>query len=750
MMLKWPPLILFLFFSTCTASAQVLMEVPLLLELPGRQELIRAWYDGKDFFVDGKELFQFLEFTVQINGATLEALDTHHHHRFSCTGLPQNHSCKIHITDVLDRLGSALHFDQNRLHLSASSVAASFDIDALRERQRSWAEVPGPHLFGRTRQFWGGAMMNWQLRRDVFGVRPSLQITSNALLGSIEADLENGTAWVYRSDWPRGAWLTQVEIGRTVYGDAGILVTNTPLARQRLQRIRAIHGQSTPHALVQAVISGEIIDQVQADTEGKYKLNVPVWYGTTTLEVYTRPLGGGRTVSDFQYLFTPASLVPPGKLYYQLKVREQDHDLNLQYGLHKRLSLRSSLTHAYRRMNMMVGLTLNPIPFLSLDAEVHLPFSRWQSTLQIWRSRVQINAHIHAQSHESLNMSLTASVDREPFSIWLRSSYTTVANQYQHLSVRPEIWLHHSGGFLMQANLEIDQLHGPSVERNLQPYWRLAAGWSFTQMRFLAYADHGYIHRVYGLEGILTRRHQSLTFSMGWDAKYQNVVGSLSIHISSALGNLFARGRRDHRGITHSQQVQGSIHLWRGIQLASSGYQKSAAEIQIFEDINGNGVRDTQEPILPHIEAQLYQGGWVRLKTGALYAPHLEPYQRYQIRILEASIHDPSLHPGTGFDFSFTADPGRRKLIQVPMQRFITIRGKVINLDRAPLRLRIFLNQEKTSEVYRDGGFTFHVHPGTYTLTVMDVLDQNVLTEKIIEVDADPVSVTINLDEERQ
>ena len=169
--------------------------------------------------------------------------------------------------------------------------------------------------------------------------------------------------------------------------------------------------------------------------------------------------------------------------------------------------------------------------------------------------------------------------------------------------------------------------------------------------------------------------------------------------------------------------------MWPGLALTPSGHQESAAELRIFEDLNGNGNQDANERILPHIDAQLYQSGWTRLKTGALYSAHLEPYQRYQVRILEASVRDPLLHPATGWTFSFTADPGRRKVIQVPMQQLVRVVGQVTALDRAPLRLKVLLNSEEHAEVYRDGGFALQVRPGRYTLTIIDVLDQEIIAE---------------------
>ena len=730
-----------------TATAQVLMEVPLLLELPGREQLIRAWYDGEEFLVEGSELFPALGFTVQHTEAGLEALDKLHRHAFVCAP-PPGPSCKILMNDVLDRLGSALHFDQNRLHLTASSVATAFDVRSLRTRQRSWAEVPGPHLFGRTRSVWGGMMVNWQLRRDAFGVHPSLRFTGSVLHGSVEADLNRGHSWVYRYDWPERTWLTQIEMGRDANGFARISITNMPLARRRLHRVQHLRGQSAPHALVQAVISGEVVDQVQADAEGHYELHAPAWYGTTKLEVRTQPLGGQRMHSDHHYLFTPTTLAPPGNVFYQLRASEEYSALDLQYGVHQRLTLQSALALHDRHPEASVGFTLSPITFLAANTKVQIPSAHWLTTLQLWRSGIQVTVHLDGWKRQLQNLHVNASTSKGPVSVLLRGTRSSFLASFtewgQRLSLHPEVWLHAHSGLLMQAGWDVDWLR--HVEKETHHRWRFATGWAFPQLRIMGFATQDYIQKVYGVEGILTLGGPSLEFRVGWDADHQTVIGSLSLQISSPFGSLFARGHRDTHGMSHSQQIQGSVHLWDTVRLAPYGHQQSATELRIFQDINGNGLQDPAEPILSHIDAELYQGGWTRLRTGALYAAYLEPYQRYQVRILEASIRDPALHPATGLEFSFTADPGRSKIIHVPMQRLIPVVGKITGLDRTPLRLKILLNQSEVTDVYRDGGFALHLRPGHYTLTVVDILDQEPLAEKRIEVGIDPLHVVIDLE----
>ncbi len=736
--------------------AQVLMEVPLLLELPRSEQLLRAWYDGEIFLVDGGELFQALGFTVQQNEVQFKAWDTRHRYTFTCASPVQDFSCRISMNDVLDRLGSSLYFDQTRLHLRASSVATTFDIHALYQQQSGWTNGSGPHLFGRTRKFWGGMMASWQLRQDALRdrglhIQPTIKLTGSVLFGSVEIDLGRGSAWRYRFDMPQGQWLSQVEASQGTDGFYGLLITNTPLASPRLQRTQAIRGESEPHALVQAVIGGEVLDQVQADTDGNYELNAPAWYGSTKLEVRTQPLGEYRVTSRVRYLFVPSSLLPSGAVYYHFRAHEREQSVNLQIGVHQRLTLQTSLSHVPERADFKVGFTLNPLTFLMLGSEVQFSNRRWMSTLQLWRPGLQVTAHIDVLPQESLNTSITSSIGHGPISALFRGSQMIYLDQYQHLSIHPEIWFHSSEGFLMRGSWEFERLHGPSIENRSYHRWLISLGWSFPHLRLLAFAEHRHLQQLYGMEGLIPRRNRSIGFRVGWDADLGSIVGSLRFQVSSSWGSLFAWAQRDVHNLSHSQQAQGSVHFGREIKLAPYSHQESSVELRIFEDLNGNGIQDAVEQILPHIEAQLHQRGWTRLKTGALYAAYLEPYQRYQVRILDASIRDPLLHPATGLEFSFTTDPGRRKIIHVPMQERVQVTGQITGLDRAPLRLRVLLNQgESETEVYRDGGFTFHVRTGHYTLTVIDQLSKELLANQTIEVGTIPIRVTIDLKRDTQ
>ncbi len=743
-MIKGAGLMIALLLHLRAGYAQVLMEVPLLLELPRNEHLVRAWYDGETFFVDGHELFRHLEFSVITNGSNLKALDAHRQYAFECVGILDVSKCSIALNDVLDRLNHVLDFDETRLQLRASSVATTFNLQSTRKKH--WVEVPGPHLFPQARQLWGGVMAGWQLRRDRFGVRPSVQMTTSALYGTIKTEIGSGPSWQYTYDRPHHRWLTQMGVRGFKGRIPQLLATNRPLIHPRLQHINVIRGRSTPHALIQALISGEVVDQVQADGHGHYQLSTPLWYGTTKMQIRTQSLGGRKASSHYSYLLTPASLLPSGKIYYHLVGRPSAYALKIQYGLHQRLTLDTSLQQNQSHRRISVGATIRGAKFLILTTNVLVSDRIWEGSLHLWRSRMQVTASVAAQPNQFWNANLSASAHLGDVTMFVRSQQSTFNGIYQQFSINPELMVHHSSGLLIHTSYEIDRTRGTSNE--MTSHWRASAGWSFSRTRVSAFADHRLRQKVYGLEGILLRRHQSLGFSIGWDARNQAVVGRLRIQASSAFGSLFSRIQSDATGISDSQYLQGSLHLGQGLSLSPSSYQASAAELRIFEDLNGNAIFDPSERILSHIDAQLYEGAWVRLRTGALYVAHLEPYQTYQVRIMEASIRNPSLYPSTGLEFSFTADPGKRKIIDVPMQQMMTVTGQITSLDRAPLRLMARFNEHTDTEVYSDGGFSVQIRPGQYSVSIIDVLSQDVLAEKTIQVQTTPLEVTIDLHED--
>ena len=263
---------------------KVFLEVPMLLEAPQHQKMIRAWHDGERFYVDAVMLLSELGFAVTSENATVTALDIDSKIVIDFARrqqvLPQQRSLHKEVLHSDGRFllsmaalrrvfGSDIHFDTDRLHLRISTSAQLFDASSMHMRRPVWNEAPGPLIFKRHRAWWGGVMLNWQIHRQPGFLQAGVQVMGSVLRGTLQGHLGTGRqALTYFYDRPQGRDLTRVEFGRFADGFSGVRFSNRPLVTRQLQRIHVIKGRTSPHGLVEARISGHLVDQVQADADG--------------------------------------------------------------------------------------------------------------------------------------------------------------------------------------------------------------------------------------------------------------------------------------------------------------------------------------------------------------------------------------------------------------------------------------------------------------------------------------------------
>ena len=137
---------------------KVFLEVPMLLEAPQHQKMIRAWHDGERFYVDAVMLLSELGFAVTSENATVTALDIDSKIVIDFARrqqvLPQQRSLHKEVLHSDGRFllsmaalrrvfGSDIHFDTDRLHLRISTSAQLFDASSMHMRRPSLERSPG-------------------------------------------------------------------------------------------------------------------------------------------------------------------------------------------------------------------------------------------------------------------------------------------------------------------------------------------------------------------------------------------------------------------------------------------------------------------------------------------------------------------------------------------------------------------------------------------------------------------------------
>lgn len=748
-------------------SEKLFLEVPMMLDAPGQQQVIRTWHDGEHFFVDAVMLLEKLGFNVRVDQLKVTALDANrlialdYALRQQLAPLVQVLGNNLLYADGrfllstagLERVfGSDIHFDEDRLHLRISTSAQLFDAAALHHRRPLWAEAPGPLQFGRQRSLWGGLMLNWQFHRQPGYLQAGVNITGSVMAGTLQAFLGTSRqAVTYLYDRPQSKHLTRLEIGRFADGISGVRLSNRPLVRRQLQRIHVIKGRTEPHSLVAAHVSGHVIDQVQADAHGWYQLRAPLWYGTNVVELRTRRLGGGHETVRRQYHLADHALAEPGRFYYDIKGGRLPFgpalDGVINYGLANALTVRAGAGLGPDHTWLETGGIWNPLPFMSLSASLRWPIGHFAASVHTWRSGLSLSGHWYDRQHGGSGSQLQIAGIKGPVSVNLSASQYRNEPLWQSQTLSPSAWINIPGGMILRAMWHYERSRHRDQASHTRQHWRMSAGMPVARTHtFLNVGGRGKYWFV-GLEGFVALRGWSMGFTANVDMQSGLITGGISIQADTPIATLAMRAHQVNAGLVHTQSLHGQVTVDRnGWSLNRDVHQESAARLIVFRDSNSNGRRDSGEPLLPNIRAQLYHANWTRDKDGTLHATHLDPFNTYQVRILEASVRDPRLQPATGYAFSFVADPGKTKHLYVPMQPLLQVAGRIVNPDRPPSRLRVRISTDAEVPVYRDGGFTLLLQAGRYELSVADVLTRKTLHTQQVHIDPQTRELNINMD----
>jgi len=241
---------------------------------------------------------------------------------------------------------------------------------------------------------------------------------------------------------------------------------------------------------------------------------------------------------------------------------------------------------------------------------------------------------------------------------------------------------------------------------------------------------------------------------LGIFTQYSRVLGwsgGIQVRLRIPVGSLHAEGRRisELGQYSHNYLLHGGIELGREFRMLPYGNQLSSASVRVFEDIDGDGMLGNTESILPEVQVQVWQGGITRRRNNHLLVEGLAPYKEYQMAILESTIHDPLLLPSPGYTFSFIADPGHVKRVDIPLVRPRLVTGRITGdtaFGRFYVRHVVDGEEKQRVNVYQDGGFSLLVTEAQSTLVLVDaVTEEELLSVPLME---DDYTVVLDLSQQ--
>lgn len=271
----------------------------------------------------------------------------------------------------------------------------------------------------------------------------------------------------------------------------------------------------------------------------------------------------------------------------------------------------------------------------------------------------------------------------------------------------------------------------PYIYSNLSMAFRLPAKIIFTPQVQYEY-NHLKIIDIRGEMGkyINSRGYLNVYYENNYKSAFQSVGVGLRYDFSFAIGGLsFTRG--NHGSGNMVQSASGGMMYDDVTHRASlnnrSNVGKGAITILPYLDINGNGQRDTDEPVVAGLGVSV-NGGRLRYNKAdkSIQVTDLEAYANYTVKLTE-SFENVAWHIRNK-TISVAIDPNQFKTIEVPVEVVNEVAGMVYLKEAAtqkPLsriivsfyRSDFTLAGETVTE--SDGSFSFSgLIPGKYTAQI--------------------------------
>ncbi len=671
-----------------------------------------------------------------------------------------------------------LTYDQDRLSLRLSQELFA---DVFRPQVIAPTLAIGPMLYGRNRRLIGGAQFGYRVNRMQRSARGTdytgfLSMRASALWGQIRAD---GTAtysgattlrqFSYLLDFPRSAYLTQISLGRSSVNQwparqdyEGVRMSNRPLSTRHQQREAQLVGVAEPNALVSALVGGVVADRVQADGQGRYRLTIPAYYGTSRADLEIVPAGGGPPIRQTRFLLITEDLLPAGTLYWDLQAGRNQFDqsayghLRVDYGLSKRLTTLGSYTRVDTLQTATVGLVSNLADAAMFSLEVAYPSSAARATLQLFRDRFQFQGEGAIATEPGLNYYRQRFVGRAGWNVGGLSLFLN-GTRYESFSGSNYTRVDGSGTLRLSRQISLTFAAGPGITRlgpdaptDTRVEWRTSLTRYIRPKGLrgrIGFQAQGGRYESVDFSGMtLYASYRSLSFGsrVGYDFPAQGMNASFSIRMNAPWASFSSHTALESDNPYNQQSLYGSMTLSRGLLFSRHSQVWSSALFRPFMDTDRDGTRDPGEIPLDGLELNVVRARTERDASGTLRADFLAPSTQYQVVIDPRSIKGPELDLPTGTAFSFLSDPGETKYIDIPVHRNTIVEGSVENLPLSSPTLAVVLFFQGESEVLRaavsqQGRFTALLPPGTYRVELLDLLGQEDLTDYTRILDVQPV-----------
>jgi hypothetical protein len=530
----------------------------------------------------------------------------------------------------------------------------------------------------------------------------------------------------------------------------GIQLTNTPTIYRKSFGTYTLSNTTEPGWMVELYINGVLIDYQNADASGFYKFEVPLTYGNSVLK--TRMIGPlGEIREKIENTDIPFNFLPKGELEYtstegiiENRPNTKFSRTNINYGVNRRMSIGGGYEYFFspgvENSLPFIGSSLSILKNLLLSGEYVLG------------TRLKSSLSYHLPSNFQLNMNYTGYVAGQkailnppiqqrgisiavPLRIKRFSTYYTLSvNQSIYATQQTtNAYFLFSGSLKgissnFTTNLTYQDPKNINTTSNLVFSFflpkhitlRPSAQYDYNQRKLISTQwqlekplfKRGYLNVSYNKD-FITKLNNSFTVGFRYDFSFMqtDLQSQFTKYISS-----------------YSQSANGSLifdrksHYLKASNTSMVG--QSGLTFYAFLDLNGNGVKDNNEPKVFGLNLRVNGGNIERRdKDSTIRVINLIPYTSYLVE-LDNNRFQNIAWKVKKTALSVYADPNQFKTIAIPVEINSEAAGTVNYTNKNGIRGlgRIYVDFYRSDEklfgrilTESDGYYSFMgLKPGNY------------------------------------
>ncbi|MEO8795273.1 MAG: hypothetical protein ABI390_07370 [Daejeonella sp.] len=432
----------------------------------------------------------------------------------------------------------------------------------------------------------------------------------------------------------------------------GFQLSNTPTTYRKSFGTYNISDHTEPNWIVELYVNNILVDYKKADASGFYAFEVPLIYGNSDVKLkFYGPYGEERLTG--QNIVIPFSFLPAKELEYTFSAGIVEDDLHskysraeVNYGLNNWITLGGGLEY----LSSISGRKSIPFASSSFRLSSNLLFNsqldygvRFNNILTYnlpGSVQFEMNYASYTKGQQAINnnfrnvkkLMLSLPVHLLDFKVFSRMTYSQVKLENSQYS-SGEMML--TGvvkgiGTSLSTNILMNDFSKPFIYSNLSLSYRMPFSIMFNPQAQYNYSQNQIVSMRMAVEkNVAKNGFLNLTYEQNFKSQLSNF--SLGFRYDFNFAQASALTRQGNYGSSYLQSARGSLiydpkSSYLGLNNRTN-VGKGGLIISTFLDINGNGTRDVQEPLVNGLKFKANGGRIVSSKKDSVTRVFdLEPY----------------------------------------------------------------------------------------------------------------------------